>query len=123
MRIQYVIFAVLFSQLPPAYDVLVYICVHFIVWYAVRLLHSQIRINYFVEEGDEIMHGLGKRASSHSVTNYSSPTEETVSSGGCDASVRLAELQEQVCCMSHKSSGGSSLFLCVRSISLKCPIN
>lgn len=42
------------------------------------------------------MHGLGKRASSHSVTNYSSNTEETVSSGGCDASVRLAELQERV---------------------------
>jgi hypothetical protein len=53
-----------------------------------------VSIRYFPHEEDEIMHGLGVRLSSHAATNTSEA--ETVSSGGCAASVRFAAKQAQV---------------------------
>jgi hypothetical protein len=54
-----------------------------------------IPIHFYPSEEDEVMHGIGARSSSHSVTDYSANAKETELSGGCKAAVQLTQKQKR----------------------------
>jgi hypothetical protein len=60
-------------------------------------LFGQVPIHYYEHEGDELMHGLGERASSHSIKEYDAPaSKEKYTSGGCELAVYLSKKQKKV---------------------------